>query len=1102
LTTENVAVLFTDMVGSTALASSLSAQAADVLRREHFSILRQAVAEAGGTEVKNLGDGLMVVFRSASAALSCAVAMQQGIDRDNRNRDQTVGLRVGLSCGEVSGEDGDYFGDPVIEAARLCARCESGQVLATHVVRLTAGRRNPHECRPVGELALKGLSDPVVTVEIFWEPLGGSAREGVPLPARMAGRPQSGVVGREAETESMLDAYKRVATGEGREVLLVSGEAGLGKTTLVAEVARAAFDAGACVLFGHCEEDLAAPYQFFSEALGHYVTHAPEEQLLAHVGEHGSELARLVPAMASRIPDLPPSRATDTDTERFLLFAAVLGLLSSASAHQPVVLVLDDLQWADTASLLLLRHVIASELPMRVLVLGAHRDSELSWSHPFLETLAALRRQDGVSRIELAGLDDAGVVDLLEATAGHALDSAAVDLAHAVHRETDGNPFFVSEVLVHLAETGVLVQDTNAQWVAATSFAEMTLPNSVREVIGARVGRLGHAAERVLSMAAVIGRDFEFDVLAGATKTDEDDLLDVLDAAAGAGLVRELSGASGRYSFAHSLIQHTLYDDLGPTRRARVHRRVAEAMQELCGDRPGARVEDLARHWLVAEPVDVTKAIDYSRQAGDAALAALAPADAVRYYTQALDLYPQATDPDQVLGLELSIGLGTAQRQTGDAAFRETLLGAARRAAELDDTGRLVAAALANDRGYPSPSGYVGGYLDTDKVEILERALGRLSADSPQRALVLATLCSEISFTRTEESRSLAEEAVAAAHALGDDETIVWVINHVLVSHGVPHLLDRQLAWSLEALALAERIGDPLLLFFAADRRGGSTSRSGDFPEAQRCRELKQSLAKRIDQPFFHWRVARDRQEQAMYEGDADRAELFANEALRIGTEAGEPDAAFFFSCHLLGASIQRGTLGALIPLIEQTAGDLGSSRGLFEAVLALAHAEVDQLGTVRELLDELVAAAFDLPDDATWMMRMFGFAEAAIECGDPKYCGPLFDRLAPFATQWVPATFAGGRVSHNLAGLAAVLGRFDEADAYFAETAALNDRWGFKFCAARTNLLWGNMLAERNAPGDSEKARDLLAKAYAAAAAHGYATVERRAATALGELG
>ena len=432
---ESATILFTDVVGSTELRQRLSPDGAEEARWGHFSILRQAIAEAGGIEVKNLGDGLMVVFGSASAALACGVAMQQSVERDNRERKHSMGLRVGLSSGEVAREEEDYFGDPVVEAARLCAICESGQVLATATVRAMAGRRNRYECRSLGELVLKGLADPVETVEVLWEPLGAAdIGTSIPLPSRLAVRPAVGVVGLGAEMHAITDTAKRVAAGEGREVLFVSGEAGLGKTTLVAEVARVAFDSGACVLFGHSEEDLATPYQLFAEALGHYVTHAPEDQLVAQVEAHGPELSKLVPTLASRIPDLPPSKAADSDTERFLLFAAVVGFLATMSTHQLVVLVLDDLQWADKASLQMLRHLTAADQSMRVLVLGTYRYSELSRSHPLSDTLAALRRQSGFSRIELTGLDDNDVVTYLEAAAGQTLDDAGVGLAHAVYR--------------------------------------------------------------------------------------------------------------------------------------------------------------------------------------------------------------------------------------------------------------------------------------------------------------------------------------------------------------------------------------------------------------------------------------------------------------------------------------------------------------------------------------------------------------------------------------------------------------------------------------------------------------------------------------------
>ena len=331
MTAQNVTILFTDIVGSTALSSRLAPDDADQVRRQHFSILRQAIAETDGIEVKNLGDGLMVAFTSASAALRCSATMQQGVDKENRRSGESVGLRVGLSGGEVTEEDGDYFGDAVVEAARLCALCESGQVLAADVVRAMAGRRNRNHCKPVGSLSLKGLPDPVETVEVEWEPLGGSESFLLPMPSRLLYEPPLGVVGREAEAATIRQALDRVAAGDGREVVLVSGEAGQGKTTLVANAARMAFGNGTLVLFGHCEEDLSTPYQLIAEALNHYAKHAPEERLIEHVEAYGSELAGLIPALARRLPQLPHSKSTDSDTERYLMFSATLGLFAQMS---------------------------------------------------------------------------------------------------------------------------------------------------------------------------------------------------------------------------------------------------------------------------------------------------------------------------------------------------------------------------------------------------------------------------------------------------------------------------------------------------------------------------------------------------------------------------------------------------------------------------------------------------------------------------------------------------------------------------------------------------------------------------------------------------
>ena len=1094
----DITILFTDMVGSTRLSEFMSTDDAHDLRRQHFSILRRAIAKTGGTEVKNLGDGVMAVFASASAAIACAIAMQQGVERDNRNRDEVVGLRVGLSGGEVVHEDDDYFGDPVVEASRLCDRCEPGQILVADVVRLMAGRRSRHEARSLGKQTLKGLSEPIEIVEVSWEPLT-AVGSGVPLPGRLAVRPAVGVVGRDAELEQVAQALKRVTSGEGREILLISGEAGLGKTTLVAEAARLTFESGAVVLFGHCEEDLATPYQLFAEALGHYVANAHEDDLLSHVQTHGSELAPLVPALARRIPVLPPSRATDAESERYLLFASVVALLGQASQDQPVVLVLDDLQWADRGSLLLLRHLAAAEHAMRLLVLAIYRDSQLSQASALRETLGVLHQHPGCGRVKLTGLDDQGVISFMESAAGHQLDDAGINLAHAVHQETDGNPFFVGEVLRDLAETGAIYQNSLGRWVADESLDRLALPDSVRQVIGGRVARLGDTALHVLSLAAVIGRDFDIDLLTKASTTSEDDLLDILDGAASAALVREAPDSYGRYSFSHALIQHTLYEDLGPTRRARAHRRVAEALEAMCGDQPGPRVGELARHWVNAtRTVELEKAIFYSRQAADAALAGLAPADALRYYAKALDLCSEgAADP--LLEIDLAIGLGTAQRQTGEVEYRDTLLGAARRAAELGDIDRLATAAVATNRGFFSRI----GTIDVEKVAILEEAIERLPKEHHDRPLLLATLCSEIAVgAPLERRKALADEALALADAVGDEALMVWVLNNVAYPLMVPPLHEESLSRTADAMVRAQRLGDPVHRYFAALWRGQAAHLACDLEETDRCLELMRALAEQLEQPLLNWVNAFHAGWRAFIAGDFVQGEHWASQALEIGTNGGQPDANLIFGGQLIDFNYQRGTLGELMPVIEQLVVGAPEVAQVLKGALALAHAEVGDAEKTRQLLAEFAAANCELPMDPIWVTGIAFYAAAAIAVDDASVARAIAEQLEPYANQWSSnGSNAYAPFSLYLGGLMALLQRYDEAEAYFVSTASLSRRSGAKFVAAQTDLLWGRMLADRNAPGDRDRARELLSQARGAARNCGYTGLEHRAAEALGRL-
>ena len=406
---------------------------------------------------------------------------------------------------------------------------------------------------------------------------------------------------------------------------------------------------------------------------------------------------------------------------------------------------------------------------------------------------------------------------------------------------------------------------------------------------------------------------------------------------------------------------------------------------------------------------------------------------------------------------------------------------------------------MANNRGYFTAVGTV----DSEKVEVLELALHRLPAHDADRALVLAIQCAELCWGSSLERRqSLAAEAVAIAQASGDDVTVVRVLNSIAYPLTVHSLIRQALSWSAEGLIRAEQIGDPVLIFLAALARITPTAQSGDIDDMDRCLEIMGSMADRLDQPILSWIDTYYRSTRAQIAGDIEMAEQMAGQALQIGTDSGQPDATIFFGSQLAVINFQRGTLGELIPLIEQLVADGGSIAHVYRATLALALADADRTDEAHRLIEGFVSSGFDLPEDGTSLTSMANYACAAVECQDRAHAGPLFDRLAPWADQLclTPVT-AFGPVSLYLGGLAGVLGRYDEAVSFFTQASRFSARVGSEGFAARTDLWWGKMLAERKAPGDVPRARDLLGKAQAVASANGYGGIERRAADALSNL-
>lgn len=1077
MTTVGVTIVITDLVGSTALTTRVGAEEIDRLRREHFGLLRAAIEVAGGREVKNTGDGIMAAFGGVGAALDGAVAMQQACARRNADAAEPLEIRIGIGTGDCTEEDGDYFGEPPIVAARLCAEAEPGEILAPDFIRLLAPRGR-HEFVESGERTLKGLPDPVPTVAIVWQAPEEVAAVPIPLPGRLGSRAALPYVGREAE-RAAIDAAARAASAGARRVVLTSGEAGQGKTRLVGEAARAAHEDGALVLYGRCEEHLVRQYGPWAEAIEFLGAHIAPEHL---DGLDLRSLVRVAPGLRLRVGDAGDADGSSAD--EFVVFAAVTDLLIRVATLAPVVIVLDDLHWADRGTLLLLRHVVGATAAERILLLGTFRDTDTDPDGLLAATLAALHREDGVSRIVLDGLDEDDLGALLSSTAGHALGEDGDALARTLRAETSGNPFFVGEMLRHLVESGAIARDESGRWSATTDLGTVGMPQSVREVVVARVRRLGDAAGQVLTAAAVCGRDFDLRTVAAATDRGEDEVLDLLEAAGTAGLVGEVAGYPERFTFAHALVQHALVEELSPTRRSRLHAAIADAIGREAD--PAGRAAELATHLIAAgRPEDRARAVPFAIRAGDDAVEGLAPVDGVRWYRTALDLI--GTDGDRAERCDLEIRLGNAERRADDLAFLPRLLAAADEARALGRDDLLVAAALARYRGFQIS----GADVDPEQLALLESALAVVGdGDSPARARLIAAIASELRFSGDPSYVDRSRESIAVARRTGDRATLIDVLSWS--SLDTPASFDERRAIAEEVVRLTETHDDPMRRFWALVQVLTTWLTIGDIHAARGAATELMATATRLGNPQTRWIATLWAVQIAATTGELAEAERLTNEAFALSLDAGRHDGMLYLGSQLMSLRIQQGRSAELVPLIEQAVVEYPRVPG-FRSVLAFVAARAGDLELARARFAELAADAFGFPEDQVWMTATTLAAHTAHLLDDRAAAVVLLPRLEPYGDRIGIQTLTAnvGAVSHYVGLLRMTLGDRTGAEADLIDALDRNTRLESPHYRAQTMLALARLEVDR----DANRAAALAAEAANIAARHGFAQLAAEAA-------
>jgi class 3 adenylate cyclase/tetratricopeptide (TPR) repeat protein len=1033
-----LSVLFTDAVASTEALARLGDERFGAIERAHLELLRAALKTCGGREVKSLGDGLMVVFDGAAEALGCAVAMQQAIEAAHRRGEDGLALRVGVASGDVTvDEDGDVHGTAVVEAARLCAAAGAGQILASALARGLAGSRGGHAFTALGPVALKGLAETVAVVEVGWAPLiEDDALAPVALPARVAAQPPWAFVGRAQELARLQAAWRRAADGP-RQIVLLGGEPGAGKTRLARELAISAHREGAIVLFGRVDEHLEVAYQPFAEALRHYlggVDDATREKVL---GLRGGVLGRLVPEL---VDDLPAGQV-----EAWAVLEGLVDWLADEATRRPLILALDDLHWAAQPTLQAFLHLARSERVARVLVLATYRDTELDREHPFGAALADLRREEDVERVTVGGLDGEDVTAFVGA------EHAA--LAVQISEQTQGNPFFVSQLLQHLTEAGAL---------------DDAVPDGVRDVVGRRVARLSAQTGDLLRVAAVAGPEFETSIVAMVTDQSDALALDGFDAAIGAGLLLETE-TPGRLRFVHALARQALEEDLTSLRRVHLHRDLAVALEERFGDAEGT-VAELAKHYAAAAPIgEGERAAHYAERAAMQAAARGAPEQAVELLERALALLAPDTDPDGHRRVRLYALLISTCFHLLYVAYMETLgLRWMALGRELGDddvtTVHAVAVTIGGILWHPADPEFLAAItralhsdisgLDLgDRPRVSWRGVWCTTDAHGLRALLLANAAATwalgapldaiapgLGFTHP---LAMADEACRLAELSADAEIVgdtrvcrSWALaatpDAAAILPGAERAarLGYQIAGGAflpAALALA-RLGRLDDLSAWADLMLDTCDRTGDRTVLT-CARMHQALEALARGRYFDARTATERA-LAVDPSQMGMQRPYAILTIARLLAVGRPDEAW--------------------PIADRLATDPSIDYSALRAVVAVAQGDPDP---ARALLASWHARGRPIPIDLTRSGRLWGLAECTHATGDRDAARHLYELLLPYDGQllvyWLD--FIPASAAFMLGRLAATLGDHERAVAHYRAALAIEEQAGAAPLAART---------------------------------------------------
>ncbi len=870
------------------------------------------------------------------------------------------------------------------------------------------------------------------------------------------------MLGRDAELQALRRAWSRLGPA-GCQLLVVAGEAGIGKSRLVAELGHALHEEGAAVLWGRSFERQLVPYQPFVEAFGDHLAARRPKETSELASAAGRPLGWLLPELASTHDTAEPA---EPGSRRYLMFEAAATLLAELVGTAGLLLVLEDLHLADPSALSMVEHVVRRARRGPMVVVVTLDDALADANQSLLELLSGLGRDGLLERVTLSGLAESEVAALMARVSG-GKPAPAMSVVRAVHQRTQGNPLFVEE-LVRGSDGGI----------------DRNLPARIRDLVSVRLARLDPDLTEVLQAASLVGAEFETDVLASVLDRPVNALGAVLDRAVSARLVDEVSHAPRRLRFVHQVVYDTARASLTGPRVAELRRRLVDSLAGMPDRADHYAV--LAHHFRLTAREDAHRSVEYSRRAGDHAMECLGFEEAAQHFQNGLDTLSTLPGDLRRERCELLLALGGARRALYQRlSTQEAFQTAAALAFDLADPGLLVRAAW----GMQTTSEFSA--TSPEMVDVYRQGLAALDpGESSSRVALTAGLARAL--PPGPQVAVLGREAIGMARRLGDAEAILFAVGAGVLTTWAPDNLDERIALIGEVIAAGHELGWVALAQEARAWRSACAEELGEHAAADADIQEVRAWAHASRQPFFQALADLRDAARALCQGRYAEAERLAAEAVE-NIDAG-PDFQAGYAAQIFGLRRDLGRLGEVDSMLTELVAS-SPEVPAWLAARAVADIELARLESARSILDSFVSdGCARLTRDWLWLSAIGHLADccadlAFLNAPMPEAASHLYGLLEPYADRCVVlahGVLCTGAASRQLGGLAAALGRYDEAIQHFEAATATNRALHGVPWTARALLGHADVLLRRREPGDIERAAALRNEADAAITAIG----------------